>query len=666
MDVSRADWRLLATVTAIAGATTLVLRFAGQSSCPLPVSGTLTFTGSGLVHNAPDAGKVTLTVTTKAKSASDARESGARIAAKVLSAIKELPSLMEKDIATEGIHVGPDEVWEENKMVHKGFLCTNTFTVEIQDLTDDKLAAVIDTAVAHGDDKLEISRTQVYLSTALRRKLTDDARRLALNDARKTASWYAQETGAKIGPIKQLIDKTVAHATAQDFDHPIAMAKMARATAATPTALGQQSTYESALNARLDKPPDPRRLPWAGNGTCEGPVYNSDTGLTEVHCLGPRHPLSPGQTIDVMMLLESPYPKNASVIVHRQTAQLVDDNLRPVPLTEVYVHHYVSSASFLLGNGAEIRGSFKRAVLPEPYALIVNGSAVADPRQRLTNIQLINTVGLPAEEAKPCLECWCNHTSFPDVMTMNALFAEHPHASKDRGDPTDDGDRPASRKGSLVCCHQCPSSAADAEPVGYHLQYNVSYRAIGAQEVVNRTDLIGFDVVNGSFEYQIPKALGPGSSHVQEFDTVYDKTCPQKAPVDIIRCTGHQHFGGKCIELWDLDKDALICRACPKFGTQPGSVGNEEGYVTSIPDDNIKPYTVDPGTRVRVKSMYDASVPRFGVMGLLSTWAAGLPEPCYRPPVNNSLSSEYSELWHTPQFNHMGFPLQQDVSVSVQ
>lgn len=43
------------------------------------------------------------------------------------------------------------------------------------------------------------------------------------------------------------------------------------------------------------QPPDPRHLPWAGNGTCEAPVYDSNTGLTEVHCLGPRHPLSPGQ-----------------------------------------------------------------------------------------------------------------------------------------------------------------------------------------------------------------------------------------------------------------------------------------------------------------------------------------------------------------------------------
>lgn len=41
------------------------------------------------------------------------------------------------------------------------------------------------------------------------------------------------------------------------------------------------------------------------------------------------------QTIDVLMLLETPYPRNETVVVLSQTAQLVDDDMRPVPLSEV-------------------------------------------------------------------------------------------------------------------------------------------------------------------------------------------------------------------------------------------------------------------------------------------------------------------------------------------
>ncbi len=36
------------------------------------------------------------------------------------------------------------------------------------------------------------------------------------------------------------------------------------------------------------------------------------------------------------------------------------------------MHHYVSSSKFILGSGAELRGSFSRKPLPEPYSLVVD------------------------------------------------------------------------------------------------------------------------------------------------------------------------------------------------------------------------------------------------------------------------------------------------------
>lgn len=74
---------------------------------------------------------------------------------------------------------------------------------------------------------------------------------------------------------------------------------------------------------------------------------------------------------------------------------------------------------------------------------------------------------------------------------------------------------PKSRQGSLLCCHQCPSTHADASPLGYFLQYNVTYRQLRPHDPVQRSDLIGFDVTGGSFEYQVPEALGSGSIHTK-------------------------------------------------------------------------------------------------------------------------------------------------------
>ena len=89
---------------------------------------------------------------------------------------------------------------------------------------------------------------------------------------------------------------------------------------------------------------------------------------------------------------------------------------------------------------------------------------------------------------------------------------------------------------------------------------------------------------------------------MQVHDHIFDEHCPQRAPVEIVRYTGHQHFGAQSIELINLDRNETICRTSPVFGTQPGIPGNELGYVSRIPDDNLMPpYTIAPGTRVRIQ-----------------------------------------------------------------
>ena len=73
---------------------------------------------------------------------------------------------------------------------------------------------------------------------------------------------------------------------------------------------------------------------YAGNGTCGDRAKNED-GTVTVRCLGPAHSLKPGQTVNTMMYLESPYPSEGQVIVLNLTSQLVDADERPVPLSDV-------------------------------------------------------------------------------------------------------------------------------------------------------------------------------------------------------------------------------------------------------------------------------------------------------------------------------------------
>lgn len=58
----------------------------------------------------------------------------------------------------------------------------------------------------------------------------------------------------------------------------------------------------------------------------------------------------------------------------------------------------------------------------------------------------------------------------------------------------------------------------------------------------------------------------------------------------------------QCMELVDLTNNHTICRTCPVFGTEEGAIGNELGYVVrELEDDVSPPYTLHPGTPVRVK-----------------------------------------------------------------
>ena len=89
---------------------------------------------------------------------------------------------------------------------------------------------------------------------------------------------------------------------------------------------------------------------------------------------------------------------------------------------------------------------------------------------------------------------------------------------------------------------------------------------------------------------------------MQAIETTIDEACPQPSPFLVVRCSSHQHFGGACITMINLDKNMTICESCPVLGTNPGVPGNEEGYVVRIADDDLlPPYLIEPGTRIRVE-----------------------------------------------------------------
>ena len=69
-------------------------------------------------------------------------------------------------------------------------------------------------------------------------------------------------------------------------------------------------------------------------------------------------------------------------------------------------------------------------------------------------------------------------------------------------------------------------------------------------------------------------------SYVQVREMEVDASCPQQHDFEIVRCTGHQHIGARCITLFNAETNETICRSCPVLGTQQGArLPNSESCV---------------------------------------------------------------------------------------
>lgn len=49
-----------------------------------------------------------------------------------------------------------------------------------------------------------------------------------------------------------------------------------------------------------------------------------------------------------------------------------------------------------------------------------------------------------------------------------------------------------------------------------------------------------------------------------------DGGCEQEHEFEIVRCSGHQHIGSRCITLYNAENGERICQSCPIYGTEEG------------------------------------------------------------------------------------------------
>lgn len=167
-----------------------------------PPPARITVTGEGRVDAVPDLATISLGVTTEAKSAAAALSANSTAMAAVLERLRAA-GIAERDLQTSGLSVSP--VWTDyarsgGRPEIAGFQASNTLGVRVRAL--DTLGTVLDAAVKDGANTLG----GLTFGMAEPQPLLDEARTLAVADARRKAELMAAAAGVRLGAVESIAE----------------------------------------------------------------------------------------------------------------------------------------------------------------------------------------------------------------------------------------------------------------------------------------------------------------------------------------------------------------------------------------------------------------------------------------------------------------------------
>lgn len=198
----------------------------------------LTVIGTGEVRTRPDLAVVRLGVVSQAATARAALDANNEAMAALL-AVLERRSIAERDVQTSQFVVQPryhhDPEGREPPRID-GYEVSNQLAVTVRDL--DRLGEVLDEAVSIGSNNI----LGVEFGLANPEPRRDEARRLAIADARRKAEIYADAAGLALGPVRSISEEVRPGPPQPAY-------RMETAEASVPIAEGEQAiTIEVTVN----------------------------------------------------------------------------------------------------------------------------------------------------------------------------------------------------------------------------------------------------------------------------------------------------------------------------------------------------------------------------------------------------------------------------------
>ncbi|MDM7970454.1 MAG: SIMPL domain-containing protein [Paracoccaceae bacterium] len=204
-------------VTAWAGAALLLVPLAGaglpQGAGPYAAQAQsaeaprqISVSGTGRVDLAPDMATVRIGVTHQDEDAAAALQQTSDAVAAMLARLTEL-GIAARDVQTAGLSLNPvwrDRPEQQGQPMPWGFEASNVVSLRLRDIA--ALGEVLDALVADGANRLD----GVSFGLQDPEASMDEARRLAVADARRKATLFAEAAGVALGKVIDLTETGMA------------------------------------------------------------------------------------------------------------------------------------------------------------------------------------------------------------------------------------------------------------------------------------------------------------------------------------------------------------------------------------------------------------------------------------------------------------------------
>lgn len=159
----------------------------------------ISVSGTGSVFGTPDVALLSLGVEARADTVAAAREQAAQSMDAMVSSLKD-GGVAEEDLQTTRFSVQPEFDFTDNRQVLRGFIVTNSVTAKIRSIDD--TGQLIDDAVQAGGNRARVDSLEFTIDDPS--SLQDEARRMAVDEARAKAKTLASAAGVDLGKARTI------------------------------------------------------------------------------------------------------------------------------------------------------------------------------------------------------------------------------------------------------------------------------------------------------------------------------------------------------------------------------------------------------------------------------------------------------------------------------